>query len=70
MIIKALAGNASKLLLAAKKVRKATGTEFLISLAADEFSRASNTYVGKLRLLFIISLSVFLKVSNGQVGNG
>ncbi|GJZ06416.1 tubby-like F-box protein 5 [Tanacetum coccineum] len=45
----ALAGDLSKLLLAAKKVRKATGTEFLISLAADDFSRATNTYVGKLR---------------------
>nr|XP_043636819.1 tubby-like F-box protein 5 isoform X2 [Erigeron canadensis] len=49
----ALAGEASKLLLAAKKVRKATGTEFLISLSADEFSRANNTYVGKLSSNFL-----------------
>ncbi|KAI3736976.1 hypothetical protein L2E82_26967 [Cichorium intybus] len=49
----ALAGNASKLLLAAKKVRKATRTEFLISLAANEFSRASNTYIGKLSSNFL-----------------
>ncbi|XP_071686905.1 tubby-like F-box protein 5 [Rutidosis leptorrhynchoides] len=49
----ALAGDASKLLLAAKKVRKATGTEFLISLAADEFSRTSNTFVGKLSSNFL-----------------
>lgn len=49
----ALAGDASKLLLAAKKVRKASGTEFLISLAADEFSRASNTFVGKLSSNFL-----------------
>nr|GEY86455.1 tubby-like F-box protein 5 [Tanacetum cinerariifolium] len=49
----ALAGDLSKLLLAAKKVRKATGTEFLISLAADDFSRATNTYVGKLSSNFL-----------------
>ncbi|XP_076899650.1 tubby-like F-box protein 6 [Bidens hawaiensis] len=49
----ALAGDASKLLLAARKVRKATGTDFLISLAANEFSRASNTYVGILSSNFL-----------------
>ncbi|KAJ0939411.1 putative transcription factor TUBBY family [Helianthus annuus] len=49
----ALAGDASKLLLAARKVRKATGTDFLISLAANEFSRASNTYVGVLSSNFL-----------------
>ncbi|KAJ9567131.1 hypothetical protein OSB04_003097 [Centaurea solstitialis] len=49
----ALAGDASKLLLAAKKVRKATRTEFLISLAVDRLSRASNTYVGKLSSNFL-----------------
>lgn len=38
-----------KLLLAAKRVRRAAGTDFIISLAADDFSRASSTYVGKLR---------------------
>lgn len=41
-----------KLLLAAKKIRRATGTDFVISLVADDFSRASNTYVGKLRQAF------------------
>ncbi|KAI7733211.1 hypothetical protein M8C21_006175, partial [Ambrosia artemisiifolia] len=49
----ALAGDASKLLLAAKKVRKATGTDFLISLAANEFSRATNSYVGVLSSNFL-----------------
>lgn len=38
-----------KLLLAAKKIRRATSTDFVISLVADDFSRASNKYVGKLR---------------------
>lgn len=42
-----------KLLLAAKKIRRATSTDFVISLVADEFSRASNTYVGKLRSNFL-----------------
>lgn len=38
-----------KLLLAARKIRKATSTDFIVSLVADDFSRASSTYVGKLR---------------------
>ncbi|GAB4846831.1 Tubby-like F-box protein 5 [Ancistrocladus abbreviatus] len=42
-----------KLLLAARKIRRATGTDFVISLVADDFSRASNAYVGKLRSNFL-----------------
>ncbi|CAO2830470.1 unnamed protein product [Amaranthus hypochondriacus] len=42
-----------KLLLAAKKIRRATSTDFVISLVADNFSRASNAYVGKLRSNFL-----------------
>lgn len=42
-----------KLLLAAKKVRRATGTDFVVSLVADDFSRSSNTYVGKLRQVLV-----------------
>ncbi|KAG5612382.1 hypothetical protein H5410_023663 [Solanum commersonii] len=38
-----------KLLLAAKRIRRATSTDFVISLVSDDFSRASSTYVGKLR---------------------
>lgn len=45
-------GN-DKLLLAAKKIRRATCTEFVISLVADNFSRSSSTYVGKLRSNFM-----------------
>ncbi|KAI7745139.1 hypothetical protein M8C21_024237 [Ambrosia artemisiifolia] len=37
-------GERDKLLLAAKKIRKATSTEFALSLVADDFSRASSTY--------------------------
>ncbi|XP_050371966.1 tubby-like F-box protein 5 [Argentina anserina] len=42
-----------KKLLAAKRIRRATRTEFVISLVADDFSRASSTYVGKLRSNFL-----------------
>ncbi|KAI3808438.1 hypothetical protein L1987_24389 [Smallanthus sonchifolius] len=45
--------DSDKLLLAAKRTRRATSTEFLISLVADDFSRASSTYVGKLRSNFL-----------------
>jgi len=48
IVFAALSGDMSKLLLAAKKIRRATCTEFLISLVADDFSRTSNTYIGKL----------------------
>ncbi|KAL8141191.1 hypothetical protein V2J09_007212 [Rumex salicifolius] len=43
----------TKLLLAAKKIRKATCLDFVISLVADDFSRASLNYVGKLRSNFL-----------------
>ncbi|KAJ8764383.1 hypothetical protein K2173_006123 [Erythroxylum novogranatense] len=46
-------GETDKLLLAARKFRRATCTDFIISLLADDFSRASNTYVGKLRSNFL-----------------
>lgn len=43
----------TKLLLAAKKIRRATSTDFVISLLADDFSKSSNTYLGKLRSNFL-----------------
>ncbi|KAL9245872.1 hypothetical protein vseg_019472 [Gypsophila vaccaria] len=45
--------DSDKLLLAAKRIRRATSTEFVISLVADDFSRSSNAYVGKLRSNFL-----------------
>ncbi|PPD95456.1 hypothetical protein GOBAR_DD07536 [Gossypium barbadense] len=45
--------ESDKLLLAARRVRRATFTDFIISLAADDFLRASNTYVGKLRQVLL-----------------
>jgi len=49
----ALPVDNGKFLLAAKKVRRTTGTEYIISLDAEEISRTSSTYVGKLRSNFL-----------------
>lgn len=49
----ALTVENGKLLLAARKIRRATSTDFVISLVSDDFSRASNTYIGKLRSNFL-----------------
>eukprot|EP00250_Pteridium_aquilinum_P019746 c24558_g2_i1 orf=342-1595(+) len=43
----------SKFLLAARRFRRATSTDYLISLNADDMSRGSNNYVGKLRSNFL-----------------
>ncbi|GLT73442.1 hypothetical protein SLA2020_453020 [Shorea laevis] len=45
--------ESDKLLLAAKKIRRATSTDFVISLVGVDFSRASSAYVGKLRSNFL-----------------
>ncbi|KAJ0971984.1 hypothetical protein J5N97_019943 [Dioscorea zingiberensis] len=42
-----------KFLLSAKRVRRSTCTEYIISMAADNISRSSNTYIGKLRSNFL-----------------
>ncbi|CAD5194912.1 unnamed protein product [Musa acuminata subsp. malaccensis] len=44
-----LQGQSDKLLLAAHKIRRATSTNFVISLNPEDFSRASSTYIGKAR---------------------
>ncbi|KAG6500322.1 hypothetical protein ZIOFF_040165 [Zingiber officinale] len=49
LIITALRMQNDKMLLAARKIRRATSTDFVISLTADDFSRASSTYSGKAR---------------------
>ncbi|XP_074376123.1 tubby-like F-box protein 5 isoform X2 [Apium graveolens] len=51
-------GN-DKLLLAAKKIRRATCTEFVISLVSDNFSQSSSTYIGKLRQVVNYNKKVF-----------
>ncbi|CAN1225444.1 Tubby-like F-box protein 2 [Linum perenne] len=47
------AGQSDKLLLAAKRIRRTTCTDFIISLVANDFSRSSNNYVGRLRSNFM-----------------
>ncbi|KAI5445625.1 Tubby- protein 3 [Lathyrus oleraceus] len=42
-----------KFLLAARKCRRATHTDYIISLNLDDVSRGSSTYVGKLRSNFL-----------------
>ncbi|OIW12706.1 hypothetical protein TanjilG_24639 [Lupinus angustifolius] len=42
-----------KFLLAARKCRRATHTDYIISLNYDDVSRGSNTYIGKLRSNFL-----------------
>uniref|UniRef100_A0A0A9ADF0 Tubby-like F-box protein n=1 Tax=Arundo donax TaxID=35708 RepID=A0A0A9ADF0_ARUDO len=42
-----------KFLLSAKRNRKTTCTEYVISMDADNISRSSNTYIGKLRSNFL-----------------
>ncbi|KAL6970325.1 Tubby-related protein 3 [Sarracenia purpurea var. burkii] len=42
-----------KFLLAARKVRRTTCTDYIISLHADNMSRGSSTYIGKLRSNFV-----------------
>jgi tubby-related protein 1 len=49
VVFAALPVDNGKFLLAAKKIRRTTGTEYIISLDAEEISRTSSTYVGKLR---------------------
>ncbi|XP_078434005.1 tubby-like F-box protein 8 [Wolffia australiana] len=42
-----------KFLLSAKRSRRTTYTEYVISMSADNISRSSNTYIGKLRSNFL-----------------
>ncbi|CAL0334334.1 unnamed protein product [Lupinus luteus] len=42
-----------KFLLSAKRIRRTTYTEYVISMDADNISRSSNTYIGKLRSNFL-----------------
>lgn len=48
-----LSEEGSKLLLAARKIRRVMSTDFVISLVADDFSQDGTSYIGKLRSNFI-----------------
>ncbi|KAL8152016.1 hypothetical protein V2J09_021824 [Rumex salicifolius] len=59
-----------KLMLAAKRVRRAASTDFIISLVTDDFSRASNTYLGKLRQVHIFKgLNIISCTKVGKFSN-
>lgn len=45
----AAANDDGKFLLAAKRFRRPTCTDYIISLNSEDVSRESNTYIGKLR---------------------
>lgn len=49
-----------KFLLSAKRTRRTTCTEYVISMDADNISRSSNKYIGKLRWVLSIVFSVIL----------
>ncbi|XP_047950570.1 tubby-like F-box protein 5 [Salvia hispanica] len=48
----AISGEASKFLLAARRIKRATKTDFVISFAANDFSHTSDCHAGKLRSNF------------------
>ncbi|KAF7803666.1 tubby-like F-box protein 8 [Senna tora] len=52
-IIAALIVEYGKFLLSAKRTRRTTYTEYVISMDADNISRSSSTYIGKLRSNFL-----------------
>ncbi|CAN8285741.1 unnamed protein product [Cochlearia groenlandica] len=49
----AASNDDGKFLLAAKRFRRPTCTDYIISLNSDDVSKASNTYIGKLRSNFL-----------------
>ncbi|KAJ7565900.1 hypothetical protein O6H91_02G079800 [Diphasiastrum complanatum] len=57
-----------KFLLAARKFRRATSTDYIISLDPKDFSRGSNTYVGKLRSNFLGTKFTIYDSQPPQVG--
>lgn len=48
-VVAALLVENGKFLLSAKRTRRTTCTEYVISMGADNISRSSSTYIGKLR---------------------
>lgn len=56
-----------KFLLAAKKCRRATCTDYIISLNAEDVSKGSSTYIGKLRANF---LGTKFTIYDAQPSNG
>ena len=75
LLIAALVADDGKFLLAARKFRRPTCTDYIISLDADDMSRESNAYVGKLRstlnqiLLLAILLFLFLSAKTNPLSS-
>ncbi|GKC72266.1 tubby-like F-box protein 3 [Tanacetum coccineum] len=65
--IGAASNDDGKFLLAAKKCRRATCTDYIISLNAEDVSKGSSTYIGKLRSNF---LGTKFTVYDAQPPNG
>ena len=51
--VQSLVVENGKFLLSAKRTRRTTRTEYIISMDADNISRSSNSYLGKLRFVLI-----------------
>ena len=61
VFVSALIVENGKFLLSAKRTRRTTRTEYIISMDAENISRSSNSYLGKLRFcLNLCSLNVIL----------
>ena len=75
LLIAALIADDGKFLLAARKFRRPTCIDYIISLDADDMSRESNAYVGKLRstlnqiLLLAILLFLFLSAKTNPLSS-
>lgn len=57
--------DSGKFLLAAQKFRRATVTDYIISLHGDEMSKGSSKYIGKLRCVLTLILTVDSKCFTG-----
>lgn len=61
--IAAASNDNGKFLLAARKCRRPTCTDYIISLNAEDMSKGSSAYIGKLRqVLLIYDIYCFLTV--------
>lgn len=58
----AVLAETGKFLLSAKRNRRTTCTEYIISMDVDNISRSSNTYIGKLRYWIWKAVILFLLI--------
>ena len=55
-----------KFLLSAKRTRRTTSTEYIISMNADNISRSSSNYIGKLRYENLTELGILYLKNEGE----